>query len=396
MENNRQPFTRVLEVLRAFVVLVLCTAPVLSAFALYQTAERLPSTVKTVLTEALHQDTEGPSEETDAVIKQEDSGDIPVVCTRKEGVQNFLICGKDRASGLFDVIVLAQLDVKNNLASIVQIPRDTYAAYTEKSYKKLNGAAAALGGLEGLRSFLSGNLGIPIDHYALVDLDCVGDIVDAIGGVTLDIPADMDYEDKAQGLSIHLKAGKQTLNGDMAEQFLRFRAGYITADLGRLDAQKLFISAFLTEVKEHTNLPTIIRIVRSLYGRVETDLSIGSTLKLVASALKLRPDRLTMATLPGEATRTEENAGAWYYVIKRQAAYETVNRLLNVYETPIAEEAFDPDERFTSTDYPHFGAIYHSADAPSAPYNGAEAEAHYEALPRNTAGSSHSAPAVPH
>lgn len=377
MNHRFSPFTRIAEVLRAAFVLAVILFPILTAFVLLHPVSVDGSKPQRV--EEAVQREESDIEDAD---KDAPEDGIPAVSTRREGVLNFLIAGKDRASGLLDVIVLAQLDTKQNTASIVQIPRDTYAEYTEKSYKKLNGAASALGGLDGFRSFLSANLGIPIDHYALVDLDCVGDIVDAIGGVPIDIPVDMDYEDASQGLSIHLKAGKQILNGDTAEAFLRFRAGYITADLGRLDAQKLFISAFLTAVKENTSLPTLVRIVRTLYGRVETDLSIGSTLKLAVSALKLRPEALTMATLPGKAVRTEETAGAWYYVICREAAYETVNRLLNVYETPIKEEDFDPLERFTTTAYPHFDRIYRETDTESEAFSGTEIDGRYRSIPR--------------
>ena len=286
------------------------------------------------------------------------SDEAPYVATaQKTGVQNFLLCGKDRASGLYDVIILAQLDANTNTASLVQIPRDTYAAYTENDYKKLNGAASALGGIDKMAEFLAANLGIPIHHYAQIDLDTVGEIVDAIGGVTMTIPADMDYEDSAQGLSIHLKAGEQTLNGDMAEQFLRFRSGYVTADLGRLDAQKAFVSAFLSEVK-HASLPKLLRIVGKLYGRVKTDLSLKETARLVVTALKLSPDTIRMMTLPGEAVRTGVDSGAWYYVIQRDAAYRMISDTLRITEESIPTRTFDPLERFTNADYPHFEAIY--------------------------------------
>lgn len=308
-------------------------------------------------------DTRGKHEQTadedlSPALPSDVSEELPVAAVRRDGVQNFLICGTDRASGLYDVIILAQLDMKSRAASLVQIPRDTFAAYTDGSYRKLNGAASALGGIDAFADFLEETLGVPIDRHLLIDLDCVGDIVDAIGGVTLDVPVDMDYEDTAQGLSIHLKAGRQTLDGDTAEQYLRFRSGYVTADLGRLDAQKRFVAAFLEAVKEHSSLPDLIRIVRTLYGRVTTDVPIGEAIRLISAALKLSPDRLTMETLPGEATRTGVDTGAWYYVLCRDAAHGTVDRLLNVTDTPLPAHAFDPKERFTDASYPHFEAIY--------------------------------------
>lgn len=283
--------------------------------------------------------------------------DKTVSLSGRNGTETYLLLGKDRASGLYDVILLARLDREEDALSLVQIPRDTFADSTDRTYKKLNGAASALGGIEAMKSFLSATLGIPIDHYAAVDLDCVGDAVDAIGGVPVEIPIDMDYEDLSQGLSIHLKAGHTVLDGDMAEQFLRFRSGYVQADLGRLDAQKQFISAFLAKLKS-ASLPELYRTVRSLYGQVKTDLSLGELLKLLPVALRIREENLTMLTLPGEATRTKKTEGAWYYVLHRRAAYEIVAEYLNPCDTPLAEERFDPLHRFTSSEYPHFEEIY--------------------------------------
>lgn len=306
-----------------------------------------------------------PREDGSEVLLPEDdphSEELPASSVRRSGVLNFLVCGVDRASGLCDVIILAQLDRENGAMSLVQIPRDTYAAYTEGSYRKLNGAPHALGGIEAFVDFLEAAFRVPIDHYLQLDLDCVGDVVDAIGGVTLDVPVDMDYEDASQNLSIHLKAGVQTLDGDTAEQYLRYRSGYVTADLGRLDAQKRFVSALLTEIRGHTTLPDLIHLVRTLYGRVTTDLTVGEAIRLVSVARKLSPDRLVMETLPGEATRTGVDSGAWYYVLYRDAALDAVNRLLRVTDAPI--DSFDPDGCFTSSSYPHFEAIYRKKSLP--------------------------------
>ena len=305
------------------------------------------------------------SEQTDAVSDTADGSREVSAAAGRRGVQNLLLCGKDRASGLTDVIVVARLDSVSHTVSLVQIPRDTYAVYSDGSYRKLNGAASALGGMEGLSDLLSEALGVPIDHYALVDLDCIGDVVDAVGGVTLTVPTDMDYEDASQGLSIHLRAGTQTLCGDEAEQFLRFRSGYATADLGRLDAQKLFLSAFLKSVKENCTLPALIRIVRTLYGRVETDLSLGECVRLAATGLKLSSDRLAAETLPGEAARENGDTGTSYYIVSRSDAYDTVNRMLNPFVDPLPPAAFDPKERFTSKNHPHLDRIYRSAADPA-------------------------------
>ena len=285
-----------------------------------------------------------------------------LVSTEEHGGENLLICGKDRVSGLLDVIILCHLDPENGQISLLQIPRDTYAEYTEKSYKKLNGAAAALGGMDAFRNFLSLHLSLPIHHYLLLDANTLRDIVDAVGGVTVDVPMDMSYTDLSQGLCIDLKKGKQTLNGQEAEQFVRFRAGYTNADLGRLDAQKQFLRALFTQVKENNSLPMLIRVGAALYRHVETDLSFGECIRYAVSSLRLSADAIRAETLPGDAARTGGDSGAWYYVLQKHATVDLLNRLFPG-NSPLSEADFDAERRFAGDPYPHFVSIYDTASA---------------------------------
>jgi anionic cell wall polymer biosynthesis LytR-Cps2A-Psr (LCP) family protein len=82
----------------------------------------------------------------------------------------YLVLGKDRASGLTDVMMLVSVDTAEKSAAIVQIPRDTYARYTENGYRKLNGAITALGA-DGVCDFVEENMGVLLDGYFVFDLD---------------------------------------------------------------------------------------------------------------------------------------------------------------------------------------------------------------------------------
>lgn len=97
---------------------------------------------------------------------------------------------------------------------------------------------------------LEDGLGIPVDFWAIVDLDGFSGIVDAVGGVEMDLTYDMDYEDPDQDLYIHLKKGVQTLNGDQAEQFVRFRYGYAQGDIGRVDGSESFYECVVQTAEE--------------------------------------------------------------------------------------------------------------------------------------------------
>ena len=106
---------------------------------------------------------------------------------------NVLVMGTDRQAGLCDVMMLVSIDEGDNTVTAVQIPRDTYAQYTSASYKKLNGASNSLGGAEQTAEWLADAFGIRIDHYVCVGLDTVRRVVDAIGGVDVDIPCNIYF-----------------------------------------------------------------------------------------------------------------------------------------------------------------------------------------------------------
>ena len=103
------------------------------------------------------------------------------VFLQKERVTRILLLGCDRASGLADSILLVSINEEEKSTSILQIPRDTYAEYTEKDYKKINGALSALGE-SGIKDFFGGVFGVPIHYFAVVKLDLFCKMVDAIGG----------------------------------------------------------------------------------------------------------------------------------------------------------------------------------------------------------------------
>lgn len=285
-----------------------------------------------------------------------DNGDAPAVTplqnvSREEPVaMNILIVGRDRASGLSDVLMLVRLDEAEGAATVLQIPRDTYAAYTDASYRKLNGAPQALG-LSGLCSFLSGALGVPIDRYVALDLETFGDIVDAVGGVELTLPSPLHYDDPAQGLAIHLAAGRQLLDGKAAEQMVRYRAGYLRGDLGRIDAQKLFLAAFLGRMRT-LSLSEALRLATTLLPRVNTNLSVPELLRFYRLLPSVRDERIALVTLPGQDC-VGKKSGASYYVISAPAADEVMSRYFGA-----TAGSFDVERRFRHATNEDFAALY--------------------------------------
>lgn len=269
------------------------------------------------------------------------------------GIYRLLLLGEDDASGLSDVIILATVDTETGRACLVQIPRDTYFRYTDKDYKKINGAAETLGGAEALSKALGKALAVDIDSYIVLDLDCVKSAVDMLGGVDIDVPCDMDYDDPAQQLSIHLKKGRQTLTGEQAAQFIRYRAGYLRADIGRMDAQKLFLAAFFEAAKklDGGDIPQIAMLaVRS----VRTDMSVTQMISILGAARSLSAENITLLTLPGEEVQSEYS-GAWYYVLSRSGTARVLEEYFGVTG---ASASIDPAHLFSDAARRDFENVY--------------------------------------
>lgn len=283
--------------------------------------------------------------------------------------RNFLLLGRDRVSGLTDVIMLTSIDTDSKTVTVVQIPRDTYARYTDGSYKKLNGAMSALGGASELCELLSRAMCIDIEGYCVFDLDVLVKVVDAIGGVEIYLPFDMDYDDPYQGLSIHLKAGRQTLDGKAAEQFVRYRSGYVRGDLGRMDAQKLFISAFIKKATETVSPAALVRIIAAVIGDVRTNLGVVDITRLAVTALGVKAENMTMVTMAGSDIRAGRR-GAWYYVISKSAAVKVLREFMGA---DVTSESFDTEGLFRNPLNSDFERIYNS-DLPYYPANAADIE----------------------
>jgi len=260
-----------------------------------------------------------------------------------------LVLGKDTVGSNTDVMLLCRLDGKREQATVLQLPRDTLTVYDGR-FVKLNSLYGRLlaacrqenanvpekEALKQLTALLSESLGVSIDHYVLMDLTAFRETVDAIGGVPMEVPCDLDYDDPEQGLHIHLKQGKQILDGAMAEQFIRYRAGYIRADLGRVDAQKLFLAAFIKRVQEGLTLPEILSVGDTLLTHTVTSLGVTDLPSLAVTALSVPLPSIRMVTAPREITSSGR-----YYVLNRAG----MTALITAYFSPAAK-GFDPNRFF--------------------------------------------------
>lgn len=281
---------------------------------------------------------------------------------RREDVYNFLILGIDRAANLSDVIMIVSYDVKNGDIHVLSLPRDTYInvgsnyhklnAYFSASYNHSTstGTERYRDAIESMAEFLQNGLCIKIDRYVCVDTAGFRDIINAIGGVDMEVPFDMDYEDPEQELYIHLKAGYQHLNGAQAEQFVRFRSGYLNGDIGRISAQKLFLTALASQLKNNFNAGTLITIAKTAVTYVTTDLTAAEIGYFAKHALSVDMEDISFTTLPGGGV-INPSSGASYYVMYAENVRNLVNSRFNVYTREISRDVFLSNAvSFTSTE----------------------------------------------
>ena len=282
-----------------------------------------------------------------------DASDVWSVSGNKS-IINMLMLGKDNVAGLCDVIMLISMNFERGEVNIMQIPRDTYLNYTDNNYKKINGALNSYGSSAAFSNALSSALGIDIDYYFTLNLTVVEKMVDMLSGIEIDVPCNMDYEDAQQGLSIHLKKGKQTLDGKSAVQFLRFRSGYATGDLGRIDAQKLFINAFGKKMSEQKNPIVYYNLTRLLISDSDTNFSEQALVPMILNGSKDKLSENYYMTAPGEAVQSDVS-GAWYYVISKSSMHEL---LKTRFGNKQSYDEFDKSNKFVDIRVKSFYDIY--------------------------------------
>jgi LCP family protein required for cell wall assembly len=284
-------------------------------------------------------------------------------------VYNIMILGVDDVSSSTDVMMLVQVDENKGTLNILQLPRDTYINKTVGGYSNISKAnsmyAASLSyykntvgqgnnqartsALGDVSKKLSDGLSVPIDFYVLVDTDAFVYIVDKVGGIEYNVPEDMDYDDDVQDLHIHLKAGKQKLNGDMAEQLIRYRTGYTKGDLDRIDLRANFLNEMIKQVMKNIPQDSLVSIATELYSSVVTNAKVGEIVDMIKSIYGVDSSKVNIKTISGSPVQDPDTKLWGYYVLNKKSALEDVNKYLNPGKALEADN-FDKNGFFTSTE----------------------------------------------
>ncbi|MEG2670325.1 MAG: LCP family protein, partial [Oscillospiraceae bacterium] len=128
-------------------------------------------------------------------------------------VTNFVVAGVDEDGYRTDLILFCQLDSAKNKLHIMQVPRDT-KIQNNRNDKKIN--SAYFSGIDCLKSEIESVIGLKAEHHVIITFDAFSNLIDALGGVKIDVPIRMKYEDPTQNLNIDLQPGVQVLDGEHA------------------------------------------------------------------------------------------------------------------------------------------------------------------------------------
>ncbi len=227
-----------------------------------------------------------------------------------------------------DTMMLTKVNFDTGNISMLSIPRDTRVLVKGKE-DKIN-HAHAYGGPNLTMDTVSDFLHLDLDYYVKVDYKVVMGIVEAIGGVEIDVPFHMKYLDNTAGfplLDINIKKGTQVLMGKDAHDFLRFRKGspgypdYPNGDLGRIQSQQYFMKELIKQTLKPKNLLKLPQLAETYFENVETNIPWSVMLKGVASAKKINVDEMVTATVPGEGKRI---SGLDYLVYYREETKQLV------------------------------------------------------------------------
>lgn len=230
-------------------------------------------------------------------------------------VRNILVVGVDKDGVRSDVNMLFSVNDKEKSVNILSIPRDTRVKIGN-GYAKINACLGKENGEALLVNTVRELTGMPVHSFCKINFEGLRNVIDLLGGVEYNVPIDMDYDDPAQDLHIHLKKGPQTLNGADAEGLLRFRSGYKNADLGRIDTQQDFLKELVRQKLNLKYVFKVIPVMGEIKDNLETDLSTG---KLLSYAWKFKNgDKVTLKsyTLPGTPKTI---AGVSYYICDETA-----------------------------------------------------------------------------
>lgn len=255
------------------------------------------------------------------------------------------VFGVDEDGYRTDVIFAVNFNSENDRIRIISIPRDTkveWAPEMREKMEEIKGYSISVSkinemtgyvGIDHITDFTIPEIekitGLSIDNYVIVTIDAFKQIVDAIGGVEVEVPAlkgdGLHYDDNSQDLHIHLQPGIQTLDGEAAEGLVRFRKGYVEGDVGRIRTQQLFLEGFTKKVTSPQIITKLPAVIKAVMQTVTTDISLNEAMSYLPYVKRADASKLKADIIPGEA---RYEGGKSYYIPNEEEMPAFINDIL--------------------------------------------------------------------
>ncbi|MCI8470251.1 MAG: LCP family protein [Clostridia bacterium] len=226
---------------------------------------------------------------------------------------------------LTDTIMVASYNPNTQKATLLSIPRDTYTgknAAKATAYEKINALYSRKHRPDETLEAVNEITGLNIEYYVVVKTEALIKLVDVVGGITFNVPINMDYDDTSQDLHIHLKAGEQKLDGDKAEQLVRFRHNnngtsypeeYGDNDTGRMRTQREFMIQVVKQTAKPENIFKLGEILDVAKECVITNIDFNVAKDYIPYVVEFNTENMLTETLPG--TNTDKNtSGTWIFI----------------------------------------------------------------------------------
>lgn len=261
----------------------------------------------------------------------------------------------DLDNDLTDTIMIATYNPNTQKANLISVPRDTYTGTnTAKATasKKINALYNITKDPNSTLEAVNELTGLDLEYYAIIKTEALIELVDAIGEVEFNVPIDMDYDDPTQDLHIHLKAGEQKIDGEKAEQLLRFRHSnpdkygrttsypleYGDNDIGRMRTQREFIAAVLRQTLTPSNIFKIGNILDIASKNIITNINFDYLKDYIPYAVEFNTENLITDSLPGTTPDYKTTNNVSIFVVDKAETKKLMDKLFNTEEEEQEEE----------------------------------------------------------
>ena len=249
---------------------------------------------------------------------------------------------------LTDTIIVASYNPNTQKAVLLSIPRDSFTGRNTKravASDKINAIYNVTRDPMETVEAVNELTGLNLQYYAIVQTEALIELVDAIGPIEYYVPTNMNYDDTSQDLHIHFEEGLQEIDGQEAEELLRFRKNndgtsfpeeYGDNDIGRMRNQREFITTVVEQTVKLENITKLGSILDIASRNLITNVDFNLLKDYLPYAVEFSTENLQTASLPGSVPDLRQTNGVSIFVVDEEETQQLVTELF--YPEKLLEE----------------------------------------------------------